>query len=55
MLGLFIALFLETVLTLITTPVNNPICKGQLDSGPGGMFGYSLSLSSGTGPYTWMV
>ena len=41
---------------LYTPPSNQPVCNGILDSGPGGMFGYSIALSSGEqSNFTWMV
>jgi hypothetical protein len=41
---------------LFVPPSTQPVCHGLANSGPGGMFGYSVALSSGEGQnYTWMV
>lgn len=41
---------------LYAPPSNEAVCNGQLNSGPGGMFGYSVALSSGAdSDYSWMV
>jgi len=52
-----IVMSIPEIVSLFAPPANNPICNGGLqDSGPGGMFGYRVALSSGENSlYTWMV
>lgn len=40
---------------VVQVPVSEPICIGQQNTGPGGMFGYSVALSSGEGDISWLV